>query len=97
MYLPPAVQKFHSGREFLVRLDVVYAARRRGNAESHQRPRASGRLLGFRCPDVGHVHCQFGGVSDGGKNASERTKTRVTLVILPVLHIARVHTRTTVS
>jgi len=55
----------------LVRLDFFYAARRRRNAKSDQRPRPGRRVLGFRRPHVGHVHGKFGGIFDGGKDASE--------------------------
>jgi len=65
------VQALHTYRELLVRLDVFYTARRRRNAKSDQRPRLGGRLLGFRRPHVGYVHCKFGSISDGGKDASE--------------------------
>lgn len=69
--ITPVLQELHPRREFLVRLDIVHPARGRRNAESHQRPRFGRRLLGVRRPDVGHVHCQFGGVSDGREDASE--------------------------
>lgn len=64
------LQKFHTGRELLVRINFVYTARRRGNAESYQRPRPSRRLLGVRRPHVGHIYSQPGGFFDRRKNAS---------------------------
>lgn len=64
-------QEFHIGRKLLVRPDFFHAAGRRRNAESHQRPRAGGRLLGFRRAHVGHVHRQLGGLSDGRTYASK--------------------------
>lgn len=63
-------QELHARRELLVRSDVFHAARRRRDAESHQRPRAGRRVLGFRGAHVGHVHRQFGRVSHRRTDAS---------------------------
>lgn len=71
VYIKRCAQAFHTRRELLVRPDVFYATRRRRNAKSDQRPRLGGRLLGFRRPHVGYVHCEFGSISDGGEDAGE--------------------------
>jgi len=67
----------------LVRLDFFYTSRGRGNAKSDQRPRLGRRILGFRRPHVGYVHCKFGSVSDGGKNASELYNNNKFLSFIP--------------
>lgn len=64
------VQELHTGRELLVRPDVFHAAGWRRDAESDQRPRAGRRVLGVRGAHVGHVHRQFGRVSDRRTDAS---------------------------
>jgi len=83
-------QTFHTRRELLVRVDVIYSTRRRRNAKGDQRPRLGGRVLGIRSAHVGHVHCEFGGISDGGKDASE-PYIIIIIMFLDFMPIARAH------